>query len=74
MDKVDERLFDARTVERHIAAGRITREQYETWLASLDDEGDDAAWSTTRMSGTPVVGGTLRHHEPQVDDEEEEEV
>ena len=34
---IDQRLFDIRTVERNINSGRITREDYENYLQSLDD-------------------------------------
>ena len=37
MSQIDERLFDKRVVERNIKRGKITREQYEAWLASLED-------------------------------------
>ena len=37
MSTIDERLFDKRVVERNIKRGKITREQYEAWLASLED-------------------------------------
>lgn len=32
-----EHLFDSRTVERNIAQGRITREEYNAYLAGLED-------------------------------------
>ena len=37
MSQIDERLFDLRVVERNIKRGKVTREQYEAWLASLED-------------------------------------
>jgi len=40
MSTIDERLFDKRVVERNIKRGKVTREQYEAWLASLEDCGD----------------------------------
>lgn len=42
MSTKPENLFDSRTVERHISEGTVTREEYEAWLASLPDDGDDA--------------------------------
>ncbi len=45
----DESLFDVRVVERNIAEGRITREQYDTWLTSLDDEAEEGAETETRL-------------------------
>jgi hypothetical protein len=40
MSTIDERLFDKRVVERNIKRGKITRAQYEAWLASLEDSGE----------------------------------
>ena len=37
MSTIDERMFDKRVVERNIKRGKITRAQYEAWLASLED-------------------------------------
>ena len=37
-----EHLFDYRTVERNIAQGRITREEYEAYLAGLEDSAEQA--------------------------------
>lgn len=40
MSTIDERMFDKRVVERNIKRGKITRKQYEAWLASLEDCGE----------------------------------
>ena len=40
MSTIDERMFDKRVVERNIKRGKITRAQYEAWLASLEDSGE----------------------------------
>jgi hypothetical protein len=40
MSNIDESLFDIRVVERNIARGKVTREQYEAYLASLEDVSD----------------------------------
>lgn len=37
MSNINERLFDKRVVERNIKRGKVTREQYEAWLSSLED-------------------------------------
>ncbi len=37
-----ERLFDVRTVHRHIREGRVTEAQYEAHLAALPDVSDKA--------------------------------
>lgn len=37
MSSINENLFDIRVVERNIARGKITREQYEAYLTSLED-------------------------------------
>lgn len=35
------RLFDIRTIERNIARGLVTPEEYEAWLSSLPDEAEE---------------------------------
>ena len=37
MSQIDASLFDKRVVERNIKRGKVTREQYEAWLAALED-------------------------------------
>jgi hypothetical protein len=39
----DVRLFDLRTVERNIKRGVITRKEYERFLKSLPDAGENVA-------------------------------
>ncbi|MFT4978560.1 MAG: hypothetical protein ACI8S6_004470 [Myxococcota bacterium] len=34
---IDESLFDIRVVARNIARGKVTQEQYEAYLGSLED-------------------------------------
>ncbi len=46
----DESLFDVRVVERNIAAGRITRKDYEKYLKGLPDEGEEGEETETRMT------------------------
>lgn len=38
-----DRQFDVRTLERNLETGRITREQYEQYLAQLPDASENAA-------------------------------
>jgi len=39
--KIDRaRLFDKRVVQRNIRAGRVTKEEYQAWLADQSDVGD----------------------------------
>lgn len=45
----DESLFDIRKVERFIAEGRITREQYQAFIDSLEDCSGDAETSSVRF-------------------------
>ena len=52
---IEEALFDSRTVERHIAEGRTTREAYEAFLASMPDEADECLDSDVRF----VVRGRI---------------
>ena len=37
MSNINERLFDKRVVERNIKRDKVTRQQYEAWLATLED-------------------------------------
>lgn len=39
---VDIRKLDSRTVERYIAKGRVSREEYEQYLAALPDLAEEA--------------------------------
>jgi len=55
---IDESLFDIRVVERNIARGKVTREQYEAYLASLPDDEENGA-----PTETPFV-----HKLPDADD------
>jgi hypothetical protein len=48
-DNVDERYFDYRVVEHYIAQGVVTREQYEAFLASVDDATEMGEDTETRM-------------------------
>lgn len=39
--KIDRaRLFDKRVVQRNIRAGRVTKDEYQAWLADQSDVGD----------------------------------
>jgi hypothetical protein len=49
MDTDRERLFDARVVERNITAGLVTREEYEKYLAGLEDCASRADSAHARM-------------------------
>ncbi len=46
---IDENLFDARTVDRHIAEGRTTQAAYDAFMASLPDDSEEAAPSEVRF-------------------------
>jgi hypothetical protein len=52
MSQVDETLFDVRHVERFIAEGRITQQQYNDYLESLEDCSKNADDSAVRMQAT----------------------
>jgi hypothetical protein len=47
---IDTNWFDVRVVERHIAEGRVTRKDYEQFLASLPDESEEGEETETRMT------------------------
>ncbi|MCB9780842.1 MAG: hypothetical protein H6742_19900 [Alphaproteobacteria bacterium] len=42
-------LFDRRTVKRNMAAGLITKDEYQAWLDSLDDCGDSVVVSDVKF-------------------------
>jgi hypothetical protein len=67
-DSVDESVFDTRTIQRHLAAGRLTAEEMERHLASLEDCAEQVAWTATRMtSGAGVnVAPTEEENEEDV--------
>ena len=41
--------FDNRSVERSIATGKVTRAEYDAWLAGLPDEAASAEESAVQM-------------------------
>jgi len=49
-DRVNESLLDVRTLQRNLGSGRITEEQAQAFLASLEDCEAEAAWTTTAMN------------------------
>ena len=42
----DSVLFDKRLIERHIRNGKITRKEYEARLKKVEDQEEQAEWST----------------------------
>lgn len=50
MSTTDESKFDVRHVERFIAEGKLTRAEYDAWLAQLPDSGDQAEASSVRFT------------------------
>ncbi len=54
---IDERYFDHRVVEHHIAQGVVTREQYEAYLAGLEDSAELGTETTTRMEQSEPPNG-----------------
>ena len=45
----ENRLLDIRTVNRNIKAGKMTQEEYDTYLESLEDCAEDAEETETQM-------------------------
>ena len=48
--KIDEHVYDVRTVERHVRSGLISKKDYEKFLSTLEDSAAQAAESDVRMS------------------------
>ena len=42
----DSVLFDKRLIERHIRNGTLTRKEFEARLKGVEDQEDQAEWST----------------------------
>ncbi|MSP56450.1 MAG: hypothetical protein EXR69_12740 [Myxococcales bacterium] len=63
MSQVDETLFDVRYVERFIAEGRVTREQYDAWLATVEDCAKQGEESAVRMQAVWFRSGLQSHDE-----------
>lgn len=57
-----DQLFDIRVVERNITRGKVTREEYEAFLAEIPDAADHQEISATNFIYTRIVG-------PQWDDD-----
>ena len=45
----EERLLDIRTIERNIKAGKVSQEDYQKCLESLEDCADEAEETETQM-------------------------
>ena len=45
----EERLLDIRTIERNIKAGKVSQEDYQKSLESLEDCADEAEETETQM-------------------------
>ncbi len=67
-DTKNERLFDRRVVERNIAKGLITREEYQEYLDNLEDAEENAA-----KIEAEYVEGVLEDDEEDEDEDEDEE-
>ena len=51
---INERMFDSRVVERHIARGLVTREQYDAYIASLQDDAEAGEQSEVQFVRTTL--------------------
>jgi hypothetical protein len=49
MSKLSEEIFDLRTLERYLNDGTLTREQYEEYLAGLEDCASNADTAAAQM-------------------------
>ena len=45
----EERLLDIRTIKRNIKAGKVSQEDYQKYLESLEDCADEAEETETQM-------------------------
>ncbi|MBN1335303.1 MAG: hypothetical protein JXB39_05035 [Deltaproteobacteria bacterium] len=66
-EPIEEATFDTRTLDRHLADGRVSAEDVERYRASLEDCADLASWTATRMTKGAGV-----HVAPTEEDSEED--
>jgi len=48
--KIDEHVYDVRTVERHVRSGLISKKDYDKFLSGLEDSAAQATESEVRMT------------------------
>ena len=53
--KIDEHVYDVRTVERHVRSGLISKKDYEKFLASIEDSAVQAAKNELIESLAPSI-------------------
>jgi hypothetical protein len=66
-ESVDEAMFDTRTLQRHLAAGRLSPEEVNRHLASLEDCADQAGLTATRMTSGAGVNVVPTEEENEED-------
>ncbi len=66
-EPTDEAMLDTRTLQRHLAAGRLSSEEVRRHLASLEDCADQATWTTTRMTSGAGVNVVPTEEESEED-------
>jgi len=71
MDKDRAQLFDVRVVERNIKLGKITQEDYDRWLESLEDSADQAETSATVFTHSRYVEITPNLLDDPTEEEEQ---
>ncbi len=59
-DARDESVFDVRIVERNIREGRLSKEEWEQFLASLEDSASEAMETSTQMLAVAPSGAIKR--------------
>lgn len=63
--------FDVRTIERYLKDGTVTQEQYQKYLASLEDcDGESASERQWDTSSIRMQAHRRRRIEVQIEDEE----
>jgi hypothetical protein len=50
MSTQDLSKFDVRTIERYLAEGKVTRADYDAYLAALPDDADESVESSVQFS------------------------
>lgn len=60
--------FDTRVIERFLAEGRVTREEYEAFLATLEDCEADADVSSVKFVATASSRGPWTDAGPEEDE------
>lgn len=70
MNSERDTLYDARIVERNIARGKISKEEYEAYLASIPDDADLQETSAISFVHSRIVGPQWNDDDGMADEDD----